>query len=124
MSKKVRGPARAPRPGARPATQRPSSPRGPETSQLLAAEVIAEDIVEEHPAAAAAEIERVAETLPARPAGRTKPGSILAARAATEYVYVAQDMRRILIVATALFGTLIVLWLLIVVFKIIPVAFY
>ena len=55
---------------------------------------------------------------------RTKPGSLLAARAANEYVYVAQDMRRILVVAAALFGTLIILWLLIVVMKVIPLPFY
>lgn len=125
MSKKVRGPVRSQnRPGARPSTQRTSASPSAATSQLIAAEAIAEDIVEEHPAAAAAEIERVAQTIPARPGAKTKPGSILAARAATEYVYVAQDMRRILLVAAALFGTLIILWLLIVIFKIIPLPFY
>jgi hypothetical protein len=122
MSKRVRGPVRTSRPGTRSASDR-AARRRPQ-SQLEAAELIAEDIVEEHPAEAAAELERVARNVPARAGVRTKPGSLLAARAATEYVYVAADMRRILIVAAALFGTLIVLWLLIVVMKVIPLPFY
>lgn len=125
MTKKVRGPVRSQRRrSVRPPSQRPATPRGAQTSQLVAAEVIAEDIVEEHPAEAAAELERVSQTVPARHGVRSKPGSILAARAASEYVYVAQDMRRILIVAGALFGTLIVLWLIFVVFRIVPLPFY
>jgi len=124
MSKKVRGPVRSQRrPGSRAAGQRVSAPRHP-TSQLEAAEVIAEDVIEEHPAEAAQELERVAQTVPTRPGTRTKAGSLLAARAATEYVYVAQDMRRILLVAAALFGSLFVLWILIVVMKVIPLPFY
>lgn len=124
MSKRVRGPVRSQRRPARAAGQRPPTQRPAQQSQLLAAEVIAEDVVEEHPVEAAAELERVAKTVPGRPGVRTKPGSLLAARAANEYVYVAQDMRRILLVAAALFGTLIVLWLLIVVFRVIPLPFY
>lgn len=84
--------------------------------------MIAEDVVEEHPAQAAAEVERVARTVPAR--GRARPGSLLAVKAATEYVYVAQDMRRILFVAAALFGTMIVLWLLLVILKVVALPFY
>lgn len=49
---------------------------------------------------------------------------MLAARAATEYLYVAQDMRRILAVAGALFATLVVLWLLIVVLRVVALPFY
>jgi hypothetical protein len=124
MSKKVRGPVRSQRrPGSRAATQRPSAPRN-STSQLEAAEVIAEDVIEERPAEAAEELERVSKTVPTRPGTRTKPGSLLAVRAATEYVYVAQDMRRILVVAGALFATLLILWLLIVQLKIVPLPFY
>jgi hypothetical protein len=123
MSKRVRGPVRTSRPGTRTASERAAARRRPQ-SQLEAAELIAEDIVEEHPAEAAEELDRVARNVPARAGVRTKPGSLLAARAATEYVYVAMDMRRILIVAAALFGTLIVLWLLIVVMKVIPLPFY
>jgi len=124
MSKKVRGPVRSQRrPGARTAGQRGTAPRHP-TSQLEAAEVIAEDVIEDRPAEAAEEAERVAKTVPTRPGTRTKPGSLLAVRAATEYVYVAQDMRRILLVAGALFGTLFVLWILLVVMRVIPLPFY
>ncbi|HEY7024839.1 MAG TPA: hypothetical protein VH371_07760 [Candidatus Limnocylindrales bacterium] len=124
MSKKVRGPVRSQRrSGSRAAGQRVSAPRHP-TSQLEAAEVIAEDVIEEHPAEAAEELERVSKTVPTRPGTRTKPGSLLAVKAATEYVYVAQDMRRILVVAGALFGTLFVLWLLIVQMRVIPLPFY
>lgn len=125
MSKKVRGPVRAQRrPGARPTSQRPPVARSNQTSQLVAAEVIAEDVIEEHPAEAATELERVAKTVTPRPGARTKPGSLLAARAASEYVYVAQDMRRILLVAAALFGTLIVLWLIFVILKVVALPFY
>lgn len=46
---------------------------------------------------------------------RAKPGSLLASRAATEYVYVSQDLRRIAAVATGLFLVLIVLWIVLVV---------
>jgi hypothetical protein len=125
MSKKVRGPVRANRPGTRAANQGSAGRRRSQsTSQLVAAEIIAEDVVDERPAEAAAELERVAKTVPARPGVRTKPGSLLAAKAASEYVYVAQDMRRIFAVAAALFGTLIILWMALVVFRVIPLAFY
>jgi hypothetical protein len=120
MSKKVRGPVRAQRrPGARPTSER-STRRPP--SQLEAAEVIAEDVIEERPAAAAAELETVARSTPMR--ARMRPGSLLAAKAATEYVYVAQDMRRILFVAAILFGALIILWMALVVMRVIPLPFY
>lgn len=121
MTKRVRGPVRTQRrPGTRPATER--AMRTVRPSQLEAAELIAEDIVEVHPVQAAAEIERVERSLPLRT--RMKPGSILAARAATEYVYVAADMRRILFVAALLFGTLIILWIALVVMRVIPLPFY
>lgn len=124
MSKKVRGPVRSQRrPGSRTAAQRQNAPRHP-TSQLEAAEVIAEDVMEERPAEAADELERVAQTVPTRPGTRTKPGSLLAVRAASEYVYVAQDMRRILVVAGALFATMFILWALLVVMRVVPLPFY
>lgn len=88
----------------------------------MAAEVIADDVIEGKPSEAATELEQVARSTPAR--ARTRPGSLLAVRAATEYVYVAQDMRRILIVAAALFGTLIMLWLLLVILRIVALPFY
>jgi hypothetical protein len=55
---------------------------------------------------------------------KVKAGSLLAARAATEYVYVGRDMRQILVVAGALFATLFALWLLIVVWRVVPLSFY
>ena len=128
MTKRVRGSTRSRhRPGTRPPTER-TGPRirrervvAP-PSQLEAAEEVAEDIVEERPAAAAQELERAARAT--HPRHRVKAGSLLAARAATEYVYVAQDMRRILVVSSLLFATLIVLWLLVVVFRVIELPFY
>ena len=132
MSKRTRGSARTQhhRPGTRPATARPGSARErpsrasavEPTSQLEAAPAIAEDLVEDRPADARAELERVARAT--GPRHRIKAGSLLAARAATEYVYVSQDMRRILLVAAALFGTLIVLWILVVVMRVLPLGFY
>ena len=44
-----------------------------------------------------------------------KPNSVLAARAAEEYVYVGEDLRHIAIVAVSLFAVLILLWLIVVV---------
>jgi hypothetical protein len=58
------------------------------------------------------------------PRSRSKPGSLLAAKAATEYLYVAQDMRRILIVAALLGGVMVVLWVLLVVMRVVPLPFY
>ncbi|MFN8620458.1 MAG: hypothetical protein U0869_12730 [Chloroflexota bacterium] len=43
---------------------------------------------------------------------KVKPDSLLATRAADEYVYVRADLRRITTVAAVLFGVLILLWLL------------
>lgn len=91
-------------------------------SQLGAAEQVAELVVADQPAEAAHEIERTARTV--RSHQRVKPGSLLAARAATEYVYVAKDMRRILVVATVLVSVMLVLWLLLVVLKVVPLPFY
>jgi hypothetical protein len=90
-------------------------------SQLEAAEVAAEDVVEDRPAAAAAVLEANARS---HPRHRVKAGSLLATRAATEYVYVAKDMRRILIVALLLVGIMLVLWLLLVVMRVVPLPFY
>jgi len=83
---------------------------------------MAEEVAEERPTAARADLERVARA--SGPRHRIKAGSLLAARAATEYLYVARDMRRIVVVAGALFGTLLLLWALIVVARVVPVSFY
>jgi hypothetical protein len=126
MAKKVRSAGRTRRrPGERPASERSASARRPagiaSTSQLEAAEAAAEDVVEERPAAAAAILESSARS---HPRARVKPGSLLAAKAATEYVYVAKDMRRILVVAALLGGVMLLLWVLLVVMRVVPLPFY
>jgi hypothetical protein len=125
MTKKVRGGRAHHRPGTRPTTDRANMPRRRdsliETSQLEVAEVAAEDIVEARPAAAAAVLEANARN---QPRHRVKAGSLLASRAATEYVYVAKDMRRILVVAVLLIGIMLVLWVLLVVMRVVPLPFY
>lgn len=93
-------------------------------SQLESAEEIAESVVEDRPARAAEALERSARQPIAHPRHRPKPGSLLAVRAASEYLYVAQDMRRILLVAGALTVILFALWLLIVVLRVIELPFY
>ncbi len=96
------------------------------TSQLETGEVVAEDVVEHHPAEADNELERaaVAARHGTRVHHKVKAGSLLAARAATEYLYVSQDMRRILVVAAGLVAVLIALWLVIVVLRLVPLPFY
>jgi hypothetical protein len=95
-------------------------------SQLETAEVVAEDIVEHRPAEAANELERVAAATQrgTRVHHKVKAGSLLATRAATEYLYVGQDLRRILFVAAGLVAVLIALWLVIVVLRLVPLSFY
>ena len=128
MTKKARGSAR--RQPQRRAPSRPEPARARRTSdprpvdsvvpsELEAAAEIADDVVDERPATAADELPRVARSTPART--RTKTSSLLATRAATEYVYVAQDLRRIVAVALLLFGTMLLLWLLIAVLRVIPI---
>jgi hypothetical protein len=90
--------------------------------QPLVPEAIVPDVEEE----AAEEAPNETDVAPRNPTPRRrgKAGGVLAARAATEYLYVAQDMRRILAVAGALFATLVVLWVLIVVLRVIALPFY
>jgi hypothetical protein len=92
-----------------------------DTSELEVAEVAAADIVEARPAAAAAALEANARS---HPRHRVKAGSLLASRAATEYVYVAKDMRRILVVAVLLSAIMLVLWVLLVIMRVVPLPFY
>ena len=126
MAKKVRSAGRTRRrPGEHPVGDRSATPRRPvtvaPTNQLEAAEIVAQDVVEDRPAAAAAVLESSARN---HPRGRAKPGSLLAAKAATEYLYVAADMRRILIVAALLGAVMVVLWVLLVVMRVVPLPFY
>lgn len=129
----MRGSARTQhhRPGARASTPRAPGTRPARTtarddtrpaSELEVAPALAEEIIERRPAAADAELERVARTSHTR--HKIKAGSLLAARAATEYVYVASDIKKIVLVAATLFVTLILLWVLIVVLRVIPLPFY
>jgi len=131
VSKRVRGTVRPHRrPGARPPSERvPGQRRAPPAaaqSQLEVAEVVevvAEEAADQRPAPARAEVERAAPK-GTRVHHKIKAGSILAARAATEYVYVPQDIRRIVLVAASLIAVLFLLWFLIVVAKVIPLPFY
>jgi len=108
VSKRTRG-ARRPPPN-RP-SQRGRGDRQPRSaSPLEAAAIAAEAIVEGRPAAAASQLERAVVPNQLR-TGRVRPGSLLATRAAEEYVYVAQDLRRIALVAVLLFGLLFALWI-------------
>ena len=126
MTKKVRGGRTHHRPGTRPSTDRAATPRRRPTaierpSQLEAAEEAAEDIVEDRPASAANVLEATARS---HPRHRVKAGSLLATRAATEYVYVAKDLRRILLVAALLSTIMFTLWVLLVVMRVVPLPFY
>ena len=107
-------------------------PAAPRESQLEFEEVVAEEFAEdaiEEPAVQERSTPARAEPQRAPRSGtrvhhKIKAGSVLAARAATEYVYVAQDIRRIVLVTSALVTVLFVLWFLLVVAKVIPLPFY
>jgi hypothetical protein len=49
---------------------------------------------------------------------KVKANSLLAARAVDEYRYVGVDLRRIVVVATLLFGSLAALWVILVVLNV------
>ena len=80
-------------------------------AQPLASAVGAASLVDVQPASAPQA--GISRSLPGRI--KVKPNSLLAARAETEYVYVGRDLRRIAIVGAGMFGTLILLWILLVV---------
>ena len=82
---------------------------------------MAEEIVADQPPPGQAHSRAARST---QPRTRVKPGSLLAARAATEYVYVAQDIKRIVLVSALLTGVLLVLYGLIVIARVIPLPFY
>jgi hypothetical protein len=130
MAKRTRGSQRRRRrPGVRP-QQRPTDRR---TDYHAAAGAIAYELrqyeLRQEEAAEPAGVTAADAGASDRPATthvrhKVKAGSLLAARAATEYVYVGRDMRQILFVAVGLFGALFVLWLLIVVGRVVPLSFY
>lgn len=133
MSKKTRGTTRTTRhrrPGApgtsRPAGSRPvparQSAEEPFENTLAASQLAQTPDSEATDALPAPGVRAEVRSAHARP--RAKPGSLLAARAATEYVYVAQDLKRITLLGVLLFGGLILLWLAIVVLRLIPLPFY
>jgi len=93
-------------------------------NQLEAAEVAVEELLEDGPEEVPATLERAAPRAGTLVHHKVKAGSVLAARAATEYVYVSQDMRRILLVASGIVAVLFALWLLFVMLKVIPLPFY
>jgi len=115
------------RPGARPASSRPNTlrtvaprpvsaplaPAQPMPSEVEATTLITSDrnvfLRTEAPVDTAA----VARSTPGRV--KVKPNSLLAAKAATEYVYVGQDLRRIAVVGASLFAVLLLLWIVLVV---------
>lgn len=133
MSKRNRTGARGSRPGTRRPIHRPAGERAtrPATSddQPAAAAApleVAPDVtgaqVEQRLLRESAELRRPIASAHVRP--RAKPGSVLAARAANEYVYVAQDMKRITLVAGSLFVAMLAAWLLIAVLKVVDLGLY
>lgn len=132
MAKRARGSVR---PGQRRPTARRPAPAGPSrpagaggsgsTRPDGAADVPRPSTLTDAEAARAAELEAaiLAEERAAGAAARARrerarggtdryrPGGTLAAEEAVEYAYVERDIRRILITAAALIGTLIALWL-------------
>jgi hypothetical protein len=123
MSKRTRGARRGQHRSRRPpgAARRPTglSPAGRPPSQLEVATEIAEDLVEEQPQRGAEKLLAVADSTPER--RRERATSLLAAKAAAEYVYVIEDVRRIVLVAGMLFAVMFLFWVLIVALRIIPI---
>ncbi|HUG47737.1 MAG TPA: hypothetical protein VMP67_04925 [Candidatus Limnocylindria bacterium] len=133
MSKRTRGAARPQhrRPGARPASGRgPRRPLEADVGEIEPRRSAEPDEAPESWTAASTPMadqpaEREAARVPrAHGRPRVKAGSLLAARAAIEYVYVKQDLKRITVLGVLLFATLIALWLLIVVLEVVPLPFY
>jgi hypothetical protein len=95
---------------AEPPAAIPGAPPRPSASS--AAVAIADVAGAGPPAVPAAELHHGAR-VPGRL--KVKPNSLLAARAAEEYVYVGKDLRRIAIVGVSVFVALFVAWILLVV---------
>ena len=89
----------------------------------MAEMVVVGDVAEQRPVEVRTEAERATRS-GTRIHHKIKAGSILAARATTEYVYVSQDIRRIVLVAASLTAVMFVLWFLIVVAKVVELPFY
>lgn len=117
VSKRTRGNQRPVhrRPGTRPSVSRPAqsgrsaqSEDAPVIRQTLITADLPDAAVDATPPVRAQPPGAVGRN--AHPRVRAKQGSLLASRAATEYVYVAQDLRKILAVGAILFGILVALW--------------
>jgi hypothetical protein len=113
MSKRVRGR----RPSAARPANRPVRQPAPAAATLAPANQLAQatepNVV---PAAAAAGAGAVRSPLPRSGPARQ---SALAVRAATEYIYVGQDLRHIALLASAIAGVLVVLWVIIDVLRVV-----
>jgi len=81
---------------------------------LEAAPDLAEATLASEPTTVITAQPRTDATQPPATGRRVRASAALAERAATEYVYVAQDIRRILVVAALIFGAMIVLWVLLI----------
>ena len=131
MAKRQRGPRPGQRPPsrraathgpARPAPGRPATPTvaprptgGLTDDELARAEALEAAIVAEERAAATSRDRRGRRRGPdddLAPRGRTALSGSLAAVAADEYRYVARDLRRIVVVFSAIFGILLVVFFL------------
>jgi hypothetical protein len=114
LSKRTRGSANRNaqrKPANRPATTRAPAGRPANTARPVAGVAAAEfDVAERETSPEPAGADVRGASSPVR--SRAKPSGMLAARAATEYVYVAQDLRRIVAVAALLFGIMFALWIL------------
>jgi hypothetical protein len=104
----------APRPGTQPPAAIPGAaprPSGAETSLVI------EGLPQETRTAVAPATRTAAQPVRTHHRGhvKVKPTSVLAARAAQEYVYVGEDLRRIARVSIAMLALMVVLWLIIVV---------
>ncbi|MBA3851966.1 MAG: hypothetical protein H0X59_06330 [Chloroflexi bacterium] len=119
MSKRTRGRPDHRRPGTRPAPIRPAGPRtsasAPRQTDAVGDAIAAADTAPTRRTLVTAGAGTAPPTRTIHHRARAKPGSVLAERAATEYVYVAQDLRRIAFVAVTLIGILLLLWIVLVV---------
>jgi hypothetical protein len=101
------------RPGSQPPAAIPGA--APRPSDLEAAIVLTDTLAAATPNVATAGPRPNPVASHQRGHVKMKPNSVLAARAAEEYVYVGEDLRHIAIVGSSLFVVLILLWLIIVV---------
>ena len=101
----------APKPVATAATPAPASGLTA-ADEARAAELEAQIVAADKSAASSAERSRSRKSDPdAATRGRTRESGLLATRATAEYAYVQADIRRIVIVAGALFALMIAIWL-------------